>query len=159
MTPDARPEAILRLCRRDPGADQRDQEEDRADVGGDVADPDPGGVVVRVAELLRVEPLGADPHDDVRGQSDEQQRAEREAAETRRIADTAGVSSAPAAAITAPTSSIAPEHVEEEREVPAVRPDVREEADHAPGFQTMRTRITRTSAVPATCSQNAREGP
>ena len=93
------------------------------------------------------------------GSAGEQQRAEGEAAEARGVAATGGREQRPGGCDDRADEQHRAEHVEEEREVPAVRPDVCEKADHAPGFQTIRTRITTTSAVPATCSQKAREGP
>ena len=57
-----------------------------AEVGGDVADAEPGWVLGQVVEvLLGVRPFRADAHDDVAGQGDREQGLVREAAQVERL--------------------------------------------------------------------------
>jgi hypothetical protein len=54
--------------------DERDEDEQRPDVGRDVADVEPGGLdVVRIV-LLRLGPLGADSHQQVGGEDAQHER-------------------------------------------------------------------------------------
>ena len=48
------------------------------------------------------------------------------------------------------------EDVDEQREVPAVRPDRCEDARHAPGFQIMSMRISSTDALDGVCKTRPR---
>ena len=87
----------------------RDEDQHRAEVGGDVADADPVRILGEV--LLVVDPLGADPHHQVGGQHPDDDRPEAEARERRHLA---GVLLAPggeqhaAATNSVPISRIAP---------------------------------------------------
>ena len=56
----------------DAAGDQRDQQQEAAEVGGDEADAEPGRVLgERVEMLLRIRPFRADAHHDPAGQRDE----------------------------------------------------------------------------------------
>ena len=50
-----------------------------------------------------------------------------------------------------------PEDVDEQREVPAVRPDARKQAGHAPGFQIMSMRSSRIRTLLTVWNWNARD--
>ncbi len=67
--------SVAQATDADPAEDQRDDGEEGAGVGDDEADDEPRGIVDSFGEVvphgLRVDPLRADPHDDVPGQRDE----------------------------------------------------------------------------------------
>ena len=128
------------------------EQDERAGVGDDVADVEPGrdqivGNVVPV--LLRVDPLGADPHDHVARKRDGQQRPVPEP-EQLRVAFRER-ERAPAREKAADQDRRS-DDVHEEREVPAVRAHGCDDAHaHAPGFQIMSMRISTTTIEARVC--------
>ncbi len=140
------------LADADAAHDERDHQEDRAGVGDDEADVEPGrdqvvGHVVPV--LLRVDPLGADPHDDVARERDGQHRPVAEPEQLR--VPFRERERAPARQEAAGQDGRS-DDVHEEREVPAVGPDGGDHADaHAPGFQIMSMTISTTTIEASVC--------
>src|SRR4051812_40852448 len=128
----------------DPADDQRDEQDQAAEVGDDEPDVEPlwnERVREVVPVLLGVDPLGADPHQDPAGQRDREQRPVAEAQEPwvalrERQRGRAGDEAA--------DQHHRSEGVHEQREVPAVGSNGGEHAQ-AHGFQIMSMMISRTT--------------
>src|SRR5581483_10411672 len=126
-----------------------DEQDDPADVGGEVADPQPRRLeLVRhvVPAFLRIGPLGADAHDDPARERDREERQSGKAAKS-------AARFAPADQPRTRGGDEAAEedhragHVNEDREIPAVWTNCGEHG-HAPGLKIMsRTRRTKTARV------------
>jgi virginiamycin B lyase len=152
-------EPLVPLSHRKAGEDQGNDEPQRAEVADDVADPDPGRVVLGVAELLAVDPLGADPEHDVGRQPHDEQRAERHALQELGLRGARRGELGHRGDRDRAEEHRRPRDVQEQREVPAVGSDRGEHARHAPGFQIMSSRMRITSTHALTWSQNARVAP
>ena len=80
-----RSESSRELAQPDHGEDDEIRIEQRADIGGDVADPDPGRLELLRVVQLGLRPLRADPHQDVGGEDADQQRLQAEAGQAGRV--------------------------------------------------------------------------
>ena len=151
-TPAALATPLFRFHAATPASTSAIDEDEQADVGDDVPDAEPRGVVLQLVEALRVEPLGADAHHDVRRQPDDQQRPEGEPAHELGLRHPIGRKCRHGRGSDCPEEHGGAGHVQEEREVPAV-------GSHAPGFQIMSITIRRTTTSVAVWNQNARDAP
>ena len=125
-------------------------------VGDDEADVDPEGVTLVFGKigvpLLRVEPLGSDPHQHVGRQAYEQQRPVAEAQHCRVSArECQGRRRSQHAA----DEDHRADDVQEQNVVPVVGTDGGEQA-HAPGFQIMSTRMSSVTRLATACSMRPR---
>jgi RNA polymerase sigma-70 factor (ECF subfamily) len=139
--------AAAQLSQADCAEDERDEDEQGAGVRRDVADPEPGRVEVVREVLLRLRPLSADPHQDVRGQNAHQQRQQAEARQADGVVrPSPGENRRQRHGEQRSDQQHRAEDVQEEREVHLVGADGSEHA-HAPGFQIMSRRMTKSPTL------------